>query len=192
MNKLLAGCLASIFCFSIANADVITFDDIQGANKNIDRNIITNGYEGLNWDNMNVIHKDYYSYDNGYTNGVVSGEWVAYNAYGDLSTVSDEKFDFNGAYFTSAWEDDNVVTAKGYNDGDLLFNKSFAVTTGGSIWVDCDFLNIDELKFTSSHFQFAMDNFTINKINNVPEPTLISLIGFGLLSLLGFSRKKRS
>ena len=85
-----------------AGAYLLTFDDVPGADPTTSYNVIPDGYGGFDWNNMFVIHEDYmnttYGYTNdGYKNGVVSGEWVAYNAYAQVATVSDSNFNFEGA-----------------------------------------------------------------------------------------------
>jgi hypothetical protein len=174
-----------------ASASVISFDDVPGAVSTGNNNAVPNGYGGLNWNNMYVLHENYYTIieNVGYANGAVSGQWVAYNGYGGMAVTSaGDDFDFIGAYFTAAWYDDNVVTINGFDDGVLKFTIATALSTQTPLWVAANFTSIDRLEFTTSNWQFAMDDFTFNA-TAVPEPATLILLGLGLIGMAGLRRK---
>ncbi|MBD2731775.1 PEP-CTERM sorting domain-containing protein [Nostoc sp. FACHB-892] len=180
---------------AVAQATVLTFDDIAPIQ---DYDLIPNGYGGFNWDNF------YYSNGSqnnislsGYDNGRVSGDYVAYNSFGDPALVSDGIFDFNSAYLTAAWNNGLSVTVEGFKSGATLYSKTVVVDTTQPTLVNFDYFGIDELRFKSFGgvepdyltekgigTQFALDNFTFNeKATSVPEPTLLP----ALLSIATFS-----
>ena len=202
LNVLCVVCVLSTGIY----ANVINFDDVASnpANYSIIGTglnefgimetdyAIANGYDGFNWNDIGVVMGSELP-GTGYANGTVSPDYVAFNWAGSDASISDGTFNFNGAYLTSAWYDDNVVTIQGLSNGIVVDTKSFAVTTENPIWADCNFNDIDQLTFSSSDVQFAMDNFTYNS-NSVPEPATMSLIGLSLVAMAGigaFRRKKK-
>ena len=96
-----------------------------------------------------------------------------------------------GAYLTAAWSDDNTVTVEGYFGASLLYSSTVNVSTSGPIWFDFDYFGVDTLIFSSTHDQFAMDNFTFNETAPIPEPATILFFISGLIGLAGFRRKLR-
>lgn len=175
-------------------AAVLTFDDLGG-----NQIPIPNGYGGLNWSNMYVLDTSTFQ-PSGYVNGVVSGTNVAYNAFANLAIVSQTNFDFNGAYFTAAWNDGLSILAEGKKNGVLLFSQQITVNTNAPTFFGFNFSGIDSLYLSSfggidnplyggQGEHFAMDNFTYNN-TVVPVPAAIWLFGSGLMGLLRFTRRK--
>jgi hypothetical protein len=152
-----------------AFADVINFDDLPPINAG---NRIANGYAGFNWSNM-------YAFDPvqtgiaGYINGVVSPSNDAYNGWGMPAVISKAgTFDFNGAWFKSAFNSNNVLTLTGKAGGNKLYTLTATLNTDEPIWVNANFTGIDELDLSTSSGHFAMDNFTYNA--SVPSPVPIT------------------
>jgi len=186
---------------TVSGATVLTFDDLTTGSTMI----IPNGYGGFNWSDMGALNGVTYSSGNsGYNNGRVSGSYVAYNRYANVGSVTRATtFDFNGAYFTGAWRDGLNLRVAGYLGASFVYGKSFTVDSTSPTWVDFNFSGIDRLTLTSaggtenpnlggSGAHFAMDNFTFNekRQNAVPEPASMTLLGFGVLGLLGLRKRK--
>ncbi|MFS2027410.1 PEP-CTERM sorting domain-containing protein [Massilia sp. CT11-137] len=184
MKKTIIGLLATMAC-ALAHATVIHFDDLPG-----DESLpIDAGYAGFNWDNMGTIRADAYP-GSGFEAGVVSPANVAYNWFGQPATISKadgNAWAFTGAYFTSAWIDQEI-SFEGWRNGQLLVTSgAFTLDTTAPRWVELDWAGIDTLViYNSSPTAWAMDEFT------VPEPGSLALMGTSLLALMAGRRRKRA
>ena len=183
-----------------AGATVLTFDDLAPTSNFA---TIGNGYGGFDWAQMGYQNSTYSGVaGSGYDYGVVSGNYVAYNRWAQVATVSDSVFDFNGAYFTGAWNDGLNINIQGLSGGTVLYNETIQVDHNGPTWFSANYIGIDQLVFSSyggtdvvfggSGEHFVMDNFTYNETAPVPEPSTILLMGVGLLGLVGYNRKRFS
>lgn len=182
-----------VLLFNSAQANVLTFDDLAPTSNN---SHIPNGYGGLNWGNMYYLNASAYP-NSGYSNGLVSGDYLAFNLGANLAVASGSSFDFNGAYLVSAWNDGLSVNIKGYLGASLLYDTTVNPSYESPTWFQFNFLGVDKLEFTSfggvdadigddgMGFHFGMDNFTYNA---VPIPAGIWLFSSGLLSFIGLAR----
>lgn len=173
---------------SLANAEILTFDDIGSTSESV---FIPDGYGGFEWIDFYYNNMSTPSQTNGYNNGLVSGEYAAHNS-GYLNTVEIQgnPFIFTGAFFTAAWRDGLEIQIDGYANDVLLYSNVITVNTYGPIWAELDYNNIDRLVFSSyggtphdgySHdgYHFVMDNFTY-----IPEPnSIILMIGTLILTI---------
>ncbi|MEN6427143.1 MAG: hypothetical protein ABFE13_17450 [Phycisphaerales bacterium] len=170
-----------------ANAAVLGFDDVTTD----EWAEVPDGYGGLNWDQVYTLRKDFHP-GSGYEYGTVSDSYVAYNYNANPAwATSDTTFDFNGAYLTAAWSNQDLQVL-GYLDGELKYDVTVPVVTTGPTWYDFDFLGIDALNIISlGDSQFAMDNFTYNETAAVPAPGAILLGTLGT-GFVGYLRRRRA
>jgi hypothetical protein len=161
---------------------------------------VTNGYGGLNWQNISLIPINTCG-GSGYCNSVVSGNWVTYNNFGMTAVITGNAFDFVGSYFTAVFFDTLDINIEGFLGGVSKYNQSIVANNTGPQWFEFNFMNVDQLVINTAHgtttgqsSQFAMDNFTYNatpSITSVSEPASLALLGLGFAGLV-VTRRKRS
>jgi len=197
-TTLVLAVVTTLFVTNTAQAAILSFDDFTTEPKTT----LTN-YGGFQWTQTGVLDTSVYEHQiSGYVNGVTSGNYVAFNTYANLASASQSLFNFVGANFTAAWNDDLQLTVEGFLNGILTNSKTVTlqpVGTEAASRIDFNFNGIDELRFNSfggtlnptvggAGCHFAMDDF---EYTPVPEPTtaLLGLMGIG--SLLGRIRRKK-
>lgn len=204
-KKILVFLFAIFFIFVSAGwttTTVFDFEDLYPGYNNYD--FLPEGYFGANIQqspSWGWITKDLYP-GSGYDYGTI-GTTSAFSAFSDdlwLKITDDSTFDFAGCYLTAAWNEDLVIQARGLLDGFDIFNVITVVGPYAPTWFSFNFSGIDELIFSSSGGidaglggsggHFVPDNLTLGKIEPIPEPATMLLLGSGLIGMAGFSRKK--
>ena len=150
MRNAIVGCGVFFLFAAAAHATIIGFDDTPADAFGVP---IPNGYAGLNWSNFGALNgPDAYSADstNGYTNGVVSPDNVAFDVFGLQATASGSPFTFNSAYFTAAWNNGLSVTVTAYNGATQVGQQTFVVDATGPTLETFNFVNIDKVTFDCS------------------------------------------
>ena len=172
--------LVAVSVGSLCSAETLTFDDITSE----ETAWVPDDYGGfLVWDTF-VAGKASLWEGSGYYNGLVSGDYVAYNGNGNPAEIQGESFNIAGAYFTAAWNDGLNIDIEGYRDGSLVYTYTAVVDTSGPTWVQLDITDVAKVRFTSyggthnpefTHYgtQFAMDDLSYSF--NVSGPDLCDL-----------------
>lgn len=161
-------------------AATIDFDDLSGA-----ADLIADGYAGLQWQN-------FYSLDplvdmpfSGYNNAVTSGRNVAYSGFdlpaaiGGLTSIR-----LDSGYFTAAYNEGLVISARGYDGDAMVHSVDFTVGTSRPTRVDFGWTGLTRVVFsaaggTDRMFDMSGTNFAVDDldISAVPEPaTWLSMI----------------
>lgn len=134
-----------------------TFDDLQseGVLK------IPSGYVGLNWSNFVMTHQKFYE-PAGYRNGVLSGEFLAYNGSGHPAAISrDRPFDFVGGYFgvSTLRAEGETLIITGWHDDREIYRESLPLSALGPVFLAADFRDVTRVEFATEHYwQFTTDN----------------------------------
>lgn len=167
-----------------AKATVLGFDDLTTTNIYA---LSPTGYGGLNWStNFYILDKNNFP-GTGYENGVVSGNYVAYNAGVEDVSVSGSAFTFDSAYFASAWND-QILHLEGWLDGAMIYSADIAIVTSGSALFNFNW-TVDTLTFHSTaNSQFVLDNMSINSASVPDGGPSFALLGLALLGL-GVTRR---
>jgi hypothetical protein len=198
MKKLIKMVVAgSMLTFGSAHAAVLTFDDLPSLVS------VSNGYGGFNWTasggGIYSIDKNELP-DTGYEHGTVSGNNSVFNGWGisgnSIDLVGAGTFEFNGAHFTSAWNNQNL-SFEGWNDGVLVYaSDNFAINTEIPLFVSLNWLGIDRLVINNDpngNMHWVMDNFTFNEnVAQTPVPAAVWLFGSALAGLVGMGKRKKA
>ena len=192
MSKVVILFLAFLSSFN-AKAEVLTFDTIGVGTSFAE---IPAGYGNFIWTNTGVIWKGMYS-ESGYYRGATSGEYDAFNWGNQTATVAKtdgSAFNFDGAFFTSAWDSSNLLRLVGYRGNSEAYTMNVLINNTSPLWVNASFEGIDRLAMWTEGSHFAMDNFTYNgkEAHNTPMGSSGIALSLSVLALGFMSRRKRS
>jgi len=179
MVSIAAATLALAFGNSAAPAAVIKFDDLQSSL--ITDGPISNPYDGFNWDNVWVLANTDIP-NTGYQFGAVSTPNIAYDGYGfgGSFSVTSGTFAFNGAYFTGAYNPEDV-TVTGLLGGSPVDTATFPVSNTSPTWETFNWQGIDTIQFIGvgpNRSQVVIDNVTVNNaITPLPSTWMMLIAG---------------
>jgi hypothetical protein len=191
-----------------SEAATLNFDDINVYNSS-DLVKVSNLYGGLSWSNF-YIQNSFKAPNSGYDKGGISKPYVAFNGNGTEAIVkSNAIFDFNSAYLTAAWNDNLSLTIEGLFNGAKKYSQTLTLNTKSPIFLNFDYKNINELKFSSvgginaslggRGTHFVLDNFTYNITQvssprkSVPEEaSLIAIFTVGVVGIATTRNIKKS
>lgn len=189
--------LPILFLAQSAAGDTLTFDNLT-AQTNPVGETITDGYGGLNWQNMGYINGTLLP-TTGYHTGRVSGDYVAFNQFARVAAATDIPFTLNSAYFTAAHVPLLDVMIDGYIGEAKIASTVVTVNRSTPTLVTFDWAGLTKVSFmgytsqTTTPEWFAMDNFRIN------EPTVAAAVvtplpaaACGAIALMGFIGAKRA
>jgi hypothetical protein len=178
---------------SRAGTEVLTFDDLPVPGYAFfGVAVVPNGYGSLVWDNFSYLDSTQVEGLNGYLNGTVSGQQLAFNGQGALpASISDPTpFNVNAVYMTAAWDITLSVEVVGSRNGTVMYDRTFDVVDTGPTLFSLNYLNVDRVQFISLSgtrdfaFQGQGDEFAIDNLSvTVPEPAIPAVAAFAALVL---------
>lgn len=122
---------------------------------------VPSGYEGLDWHNWVVTHNRTYEGE-GYLNGTMSGEFVAYNGSGLPALITSmQPFDFEGGYLSGAWAraDGEVLHLRAWRGEQLAYEDEMTLSSFGPVYFEAGYRDITKLEFATEHgWQFVADD----------------------------------
>lgn len=144
--------------------------------------------------------------NNGITNGLVSGSWVATNGGGGdvwfetLNPTADH-FNLDSAYMSAAWYNGLKVDIAGYSNGVQIYSMTTNPLSFNAGLVTFNWSNLDKVMFHSQqdsgtvidnqstyNHAFVMDNLSITP---VPEPESFGMLLAGLGLMGGIIKRRR-
>ena len=138
---------------------LVTFEDLPLIPGDFACDVIPSDYAGFVWSEWSQIYdaqklREGSPVPSGYISADASGPKVLIAedlADPVISSPDGSEFDFQSAYFTSAWKDAATLTVTGYRDGVQVAVQSFTIGTSDSTFVQfaSDFDSVDQLGFDS-------------------------------------------
>lgn len=127
---------------------------------------VPNGYAGVNWRNWVATHSKLYG-ANGYMNGTVSAEYVAYNSSGHPATISaDRPFDLDGAFVSIAFTDAkrHDIRIRAWRGSTLVHEDRIRATPEGPLYFAAGYRDITQVEFASTgYWQVVIDDVHLRR-----------------------------
>ena len=159
-KKFLTGVALSVLMIGMLSAShaaalTLSFDDVTSGNFAYPLQSVSPDYGGLTWSEYWGVLRGAYHTGSGYEQGVVSGEYVAYNGGAQPVVITGSTFDFSGAYLTSAWTNTLDILVQGYGGGSLLYSQTVQAVNSQPTWFSFNYTGVDELRFFSHKLDFC-------------------------------------
>jgi hypothetical protein len=128
------------------------FDDLGSDSGNLSEYYQFAGLHWLNWGWIDGKYAKSQIGDSGFTEGKVTGNAVAYNAYGDPASIASDggNFDLTSVFLTAATRLNLEIHIQAYDDGVLKYDRTVVVDDDGPTKFKLDMTGIDAVTFTSS------------------------------------------
>jgi VCBS repeat-containing protein len=145
---------------------LVDFEDVLPGDWGIE---LSDGYKGFNWDvpgNLNVYVLDENTHPgSGYEYGSIGeGTVVGFDPYSsnpiNITRTDGSNFSLDSVYLTSAWDDTQNVTLKGFDDGNEVGSHTVTINNKTPTFVDVDWSQIDNLVISHTGSHLVMDNFS--------------------------------
>jgi hypothetical protein len=144
-----------------STATIVTFDDLIGTRAVAE---VPSGIGGVGWSNWVVAHNLHYGGE-GYVNGTMSGEYVAYNGSGHPAEIhNEEPFDLVGGYFAAAWSraEGETLQVTAWRGDDVIYQDQMKLSALGPFYFSADYHDVTRVQFSSEHYwQFVADDIAI-------------------------------
>lgn len=166
-----------------AKISTINFDDIP--NNSDGWGFISDGYGGLNWENMGWVNQNYWGLYKAKT-GINS----AYNDNGlpaSISALTGSYFNFDSAYLRSIYNNNTILNLIAYRNGNEVENTKIELSTNYTKY-DFNYKNIDKITFITNTRDVNIDNISASP---APEASSILLGIMGLGGLFGIKTRKQ-
>ena len=172
-TMLTSACMAQNVTITFDDLPTPVIDDTDGdGDVDVYDGSVTNGYNGLTWDNFGVASaaEPHFS---GYYAGTISPTNVAFNGNGNPADFyGTNQFRLVSAYLTAAWNDDLQLEVLGYLNGTVVYNNIYYLSSTSPTLINFNNAVVNDVSFQSSGGshnpnydeygeQFALDNLTI-------------------------------
>ena len=195
--------LVSLCLSSSARATtVIGFDDITPVLPNPGYGstvLVPDGYGGLDWNEPGETVLSASAGHSAFDDGDITPFYGAiFGTATHTVTSPGGTFDFVGAYFTGGWFS-KTAPVMGFLGGVQIHSTTVSATDNSPVFHSFNWIGIDKLVFPiindggtpGNNDDYVVDNFTINNLTSVPEPSTYVMAAIGLLGLGFVARRRR-